>query len=98
MADSWAEAFPRTCKPFLDHLDETLNVKLSAIIASGPHSALTATENAQPAIFAVSNMILRVLEQEFGFRTGERIDVGALNVFQRYWFSCANLEAMTQGP
>ena len=75
MANPWLEAFPRTCKHFLEHLDETLNVNLSNIIVSGPHSALTATENAQPAIFAVSNMILRVLEQEFGFRTGDRIDV-----------------------
>ncbi|KAL6715052.1 hypothetical protein ACLMJK_007313 [Lecanora helva] len=75
MATPWLEVFPRTCKQFLEHLDETLKINLSSIIASGPHSALTATENAQPAIFAVSIMILRVLEQEFGFRTGERIDV-----------------------
>ncbi len=75
MATPWIDAFPRTCKPFLEHLDETLGVDLSSIIASGPHSAITATENAQPAIFAVSIMILRVLEQEFGFKTGERINV-----------------------
>ena len=75
MATRWLEAFPRTCQPFLQHLDEALGVNLSSIIASGPHSALTATENAQPAIFAVSIMILRVLEQEFGFKTSERIDV-----------------------
>lgn len=75
MATPWLEAFPRTCKPFLEHLDETLDVNLSEIITSGPHSSLTATENAQPAIYAVSIMILRVLEQEFGFKTGERIDV-----------------------
>ena len=75
MANPWLEAFPRTCKTFLEHLDHTLSFSLSSIISSGPHSALTATENAQPAIFAVSIMILRVLEQEFGFKTSERIDV-----------------------
>ena len=75
MATPWLEAFPRTCKPFLEHLDETLKVNLVSIIASGPNSALTATENAQPAIFAVSVMILRILEQEFGFKTSERVDV-----------------------
>ena len=75
MTTPWLQAFPQTCKPLLQEIDETLNVKLSDIIASGPHSALTATENAQPAIFAVSIMILRVLEQEFGFKTEKRIDV-----------------------
>lgn len=75
MATPWLEAFPRTCKPFIDQLNELLNINLTDIIASGPSSALTATENAQPAIFAVSIMILRVLEQEFGFTTSKRINI-----------------------
>jgi len=48
---------------------------LSKIIAEGPNSLLNATENSQPAIMAVSVMVLRVLEQEFGFKTGEIVDV-----------------------
>ncbi|KAL8828944.1 MAG: hypothetical protein Q9191_002292, partial [Dirinaria sp. TL-2023a] len=75
MAGPWLSAFPATCVPFLEEVDHLLSAPLSRIIASGPNSALTATENAQPAIMAVSIMILRVLEQDFGFRTSERIDV-----------------------
>ena len=48
---------------------------MTKIIADGPNSKLTATENAQPAIMATSIMILRVMEQEFGFKTSERVDV-----------------------
>ena len=75
MTADWLEAFPKTVKPFLEQIDETLKVPLTKIIADGPNSKLTATENAQPAIMATSIMILRVLEQEFGFKTTERIDV-----------------------
>lgn len=62
-------------KPLLEEIDETLKVPLTKIIADGPNSKLTATENAQPAIMATSIMILRVLEQEFGFKTADRIDI-----------------------
>lgn len=75
MASPWLEAFPQTCKPFLGHLNETLGMDLVSIIESGPNAKLTATENAQPAIFAISIMILRVLEQDFGFNTAERVDI-----------------------
>ena len=75
MTTDWLEAFPRTVKPILEQIDETLNIKLSDIIAQGPNSRLTATENAQPAIMATSIIILRVLEQEFGFKLADRIDV-----------------------
>ncbi|CAK4033060.1 Malonyl -acyl carrier transacylase [Lecanosticta acicola] len=75
MTTDWLEAFPRTVKPLLEQIDDTLKVNLTKIIAEGPNSRLTATENAQPAIMATSIIILRVLEQEFGFRTAERIDV-----------------------
>jgi [acyl-carrier-protein] S-malonyltransferase len=75
MTQDWLAAFPRTVKPILDEIDEILNYKLSKVIADGPNSLLTATQNAQPAIMATSIMILRVLEREFGFKTDERIDV-----------------------
>lgn len=75
MANDWLEAFPRTVKPFLEQVDETLKTPLSKIIQDGPNSVLTATQNAQPAIMATSIMILRVLEQEFGFKLAERVDV-----------------------
>lgn len=75
MAIPWVSAFPRICNPFLEEMDHILSTPLSKIIAEGPNSTLTATPNAQPAIMATSIMILRVLEQEFGFDTGRRVDV-----------------------
>ena len=75
MTRPWVEAFPRTCKPFLQEMDEILKCNLSTIIEEGPILQLDKTENAQPAIMAASIMILRVLEQEFGFKTDEVIDV-----------------------
>ncbi|KAK3073707.1 [acyl-carrier-protein] S-malonyltransferase [Teratosphaeriaceae sp. CCFEE 6253] len=75
MTTEWADAFPRTVKPILEEVDETLQVPLSRIIAEGPNSKLTATENAQPAIMMTSIIILRVLEKEFGFKTNERVDI-----------------------
>lgn len=75
MATAWLEAFPATCKPFLEEIDSLLSTPLSRIIAEGPNSTLTATPNAQPAIMATSIMILRVLEQEFDFKTSERVDI-----------------------
>ncbi len=74
MTSAWLDAFPRTCTPFLEEVDHILKVPLSRIIAEGPNSTLTATENAQPAIMATSIMILRVLEADFGFKTPERVD------------------------
>lgn len=75
MATPWLEAFPTTVKPFLEEMDSILSAPLSDIIASGPNSKLNATENSQPAIMAMSVLILRVLEKEFGFKTSERVDV-----------------------
>lgn len=75
MTTAWVGAFPRTCAPFLEEVDHILQVPLTRIIAEGPNSTLTATENAQPAIMATSIMILQVLEKEFGFKTSERVDI-----------------------
>jgi len=49
-----------------DEVDEALGAKLSAIVFEGPIETLTLTENAQPALMAVSLATLRVLEQEAG--------------------------------
>lgn len=75
MLGPWLEAFPKTCKPFVQEMDEILGFKLSEIIEDGPTSSLDKTQNAQPAIMAASVMILRVLEIEFGFKTDDRINV-----------------------
>jgi [acyl-carrier-protein] S-malonyltransferase len=47
-------------------VDEALGAKLSTIIFEGPIETLTLTENAQPALMAVSIAVMRVLENEAG--------------------------------
>lgn len=47
-------------------VDEALGEKLSEIIWNGPAETLVLTENAQPALMAVSLAVMRVLEAEAG--------------------------------
>jgi len=47
-------------------VDEALGDKLSTIVFEGPADTLTLTENAQPALMAVSLATLRVLETQAG--------------------------------
>jgi len=47
-------------------VDDALGAKLSTVIFEGPQDVLTLTENAQPALMAVSLAVLRVLEAEAG--------------------------------
>jgi [acyl-carrier-protein] S-malonyltransferase len=49
-----------------DEVDEALGEKLSTVVWDGPADRLTLTENAQPALMAVSLAALRVLESETG--------------------------------
>jgi [acyl-carrier-protein] S-malonyltransferase len=50
-----------------EEVDVAIGSRLSNIIFEGPADALTLTENAQPALMAVSLAALRVLEGEAGF-------------------------------
>jgi len=54
-----------------EEVDEILKQKLSALMFEGPLDELTSTENAQPALMAVSIAALRVLEQEGGLDLGK---------------------------
>jgi [acyl-carrier-protein] S-malonyltransferase len=65
MGKSLAANFAPAQKIF-DEVDEALGSKLSAIIFEGPIETLTLTENAQPALMAVSVAVIRVLEAEAG--------------------------------
>jgi [acyl-carrier-protein] S-malonyltransferase len=47
-------------------IDDILSVNLSKIMFEGPSEELTKTENAQPALMAVSIALVTVLEKEFG--------------------------------
>ncbi|HET6157277.1 MAG TPA: ACP S-malonyltransferase [Dongiaceae bacterium] len=55
-----------------EEVDEALKQKLSKLMFEGPESDLTLTENAQPALMAVSIAALRVLETEGGWRLADR--------------------------
>ncbi|HZL30104.1 MAG TPA: ACP S-malonyltransferase [Pseudolabrys sp.] len=49
-----------------NEVDDALGAKLSTIIFEGPQETLTLTENAQPALMAVSLAVFRVLQTEAG--------------------------------
>jgi [acyl-carrier-protein] S-malonyltransferase len=65
MGKALAASFPPARQVF-DEVDAALGAKLSAIVFEGPAETLTLTENAQPALMAVSLATLRVLEAEAG--------------------------------
>jgi [acyl-carrier-protein] S-malonyltransferase len=69
MGKALAEAFPAAQAVF-DEVNAALGEKLSETIWNGPPEALQLTENAQPALMAVSIAALRVLEVEAGFSVG----------------------------
>jgi [acyl-carrier-protein] S-malonyltransferase len=53
-----------------EEVDAALGEKLTAVIWDGPAETLQLTENAQPALMAVSLAAMRVLESEAGFSVG----------------------------
>jgi [acyl-carrier-protein] S-malonyltransferase len=63
MGRALAEAFP-VARHVFEEVDDGLKQKLSKLMFEGPESDLTLTENAQPALMAVSQAVLRVLETE----------------------------------
>jgi [acyl-carrier-protein] S-malonyltransferase len=66
MGKRLADDFP-IARSVFDEVDAALGEKLSSTIWEGPGDKLTLTENAQPALMAVSLAALRVLEAEAGF-------------------------------
>ena len=65
MGKALADQFARARHVF-EEVDAALGQNLSHIMWNGPESDLTLTENAQPALMAVSMAALRVLENEHG--------------------------------
>src|SRR5687768_3638501 len=65
MGQELAEAFASAREVFQE-VDEALKQKLSKLMRDGPEDQLTLTENAQPALMAVSVAVMRTLEKEFG--------------------------------
>src|SRR5689334_8660293 len=54
----------RPAQAVFEEVDDALGSRLSNIIFEGPAEKLTLTENAQPALMAVSLAVQRVLEAE----------------------------------
>jgi [acyl-carrier-protein] S-malonyltransferase len=71
MGRDLAAAFAGAREVF-DEVDETLKQRLSKVMFDGPPDALTLTENAQPALMAMSLAVVRVLAQEGGVTVANR--------------------------
>jgi [acyl-carrier-protein] S-malonyltransferase len=65
MGAELAEAFG-PAREVLQEVDEALGQALSRLMREGPLEDLTLTENAQPALMAVSLAVMRTLQREFG--------------------------------
>lgn len=65
MGKELAAAFVPARETF-EEVDEALKQKLSTLMFEGPEEDLTLTENAQPALMAVSMAVVRVLQREGG--------------------------------
>jgi len=65
MGTELAEAFAAAREVF-EEVDDALGQKLSKLMRDGPIEDLTLTENAQPALMAVSMAVVRTLENELG--------------------------------
>jgi [acyl-carrier-protein] S-malonyltransferase len=72
MGADLAKTYP-SARAVFDEVDAALGQKLSELMFSGPLETLTLTENAQPALMAVSLAVMRVLETEKGFRLADKV-------------------------
>src|SRR5205807_6137911 len=66
MGQALAAAFP-VARQLFEEVDEALSQHLSRLMFEGPEAELMLTENAQPALLAVSLAVVAVLEAEAGF-------------------------------
>ena len=71
MGRALAEAFGAARLVF-EEIDDALGQRLTRLMFEGPEADLTLTENAQPALMAVSLAVLAVLESEGGFRLSDK--------------------------
>ena len=69
MGRALAETYSVAARVF-EEVDEALGENLSKLMFEGPEATLTLTENAQPALMAVSLAVMAVLESEGGLDLG----------------------------
>lgn len=71
MGKELADAFV-TARHVFEEVDEALGQKLSRLMFEGPEGDLILTENAQPALMAMSVAITRILEKECGIDLAQK--------------------------
>ncbi|HEX7074679.1 MAG TPA: ACP S-malonyltransferase [Hyphomicrobiaceae bacterium] len=72
MGRELAETY-KAARDVFDEVDDALGEPLSRTIWEGPKDVLTLTENAQPALMAVSMAVVRVLEREKGVSLADHV-------------------------
>jgi [acyl-carrier-protein] S-malonyltransferase len=87
MGKDLASAYPEARAVFQE-VDEALGQRLSAIMFEGPEDILRLTENAQPALMAVSVAVVRVLESK-GVRIADHAAYVAGHSLGEYSALCA---------
>ncbi len=88
MGQALAAASPHARAVF-EEVDDALGERLSALMFGGPEDDLKLTENAQPAIMAVSLAVLRVLEAEGGIVLADKAAFVAGHSLGEYSALCA---------
>lgn len=81
------ETFPQA-KSVFEEVDEALGQKLSALMFDGTIEELTLTQNAQPALMAVSMAVVKVLESH-GYPLAEKFSYAAGHSLGEYSALCA---------
>ncbi|HEY1877467.1 MAG TPA: ACP S-malonyltransferase [Rhizomicrobium sp.] len=84
LADAFAPA-----RAVFEEVDDALSQRLSRLMWEGPDADLTLTENAQPAIMALSLAIVRILEKEMGLGVGKHARLVAGHSLGEYSALCA---------
>lgn len=87
MGRDLADRFPEARAVF-DAVDDALGEKLSTVMFEGPDETLRLTENAQPALMAVSVAVVRVLAAQ-GVRLADHADYVAGHSLGEYSALCA---------
>lgn len=88
MASAFINGF-KTGMEVMQEIEDAISFNLSKLIEEGPIEELTKTENAQPALFAVSIMIVKILEKEYGYNLKNNCKYLAGHSLGEYTALCA---------
>lgn len=88
MGSELARNFP-AARAVFNEVDDTIGEALSKVMWDGPEDALTLTQNAQPALMAVSIAMIRVLQSESGLDLERDVTFVAGHSLGEYSALCA---------